>query len=106
MSLPSLQFLLKNQLITLWESPCTLLVVFPLLLLFFFPLLLLISSSFNCGHLDYSASWCILWVYPVWNSCFLDLGDRFLSQVRDVFSYYLFKYFLRPFHSLLILTPL
>ena len=65
-SLPSpLQFLLKNQLTTLWEFPCMLSVAFPLLLL--------ISSTFNCCHFDYSMSWCILlWVYPVWNSlCFL-----------------------------------
>ena len=39
--------------------------------------------------------------------CFLDLGDYFLSHVRDIFSYYLFKYFLRPFFSLsLFLRPL
>ena len=29
--------------------------------------------------------------------CFLDLVDYFLSHVREVFSYYLFKYFLRSF---------
>ena len=29
--------------------------------------------------------------------CFLDLGDCFLSQVREFFSYYVFKYILRPF---------
>ena len=29
-----------------------------------------------------------------WTLCFLDLDNSFLSQVRDVFSYYLFKYFL------------
>ena len=32
--------------------------------------------------------------------CFLDLGDCFLSHVREVFSYYLLKYFLRSFLSL------
>ena len=31
--------------------------------------------------------------------CFLDLVDYFLSHVREVFSYYLFKYFLRSFLS-------
>ena len=31
---------------------------------------------------------------------FLDLGDCFLSHVRDIFSYYFFKYFLWPFISL------
>ena len=32
--------------------------------------------------------------------CFLDLLDYFLSRVREVFRYYLFKYFLRSFLSL------
>ena len=38
------------------------------------------------------------WIYPVWDSLhFLDLIDYFLSHVREVFNYTLFKYFLRPF---------
>ena len=38
------------------------------------------------------------WVYPVWDSLgFLDLGDYFLSHFREVFSYYLLKYFLMAF---------
>ena len=42
-----------------------------------------------------------LQIHPVWESLsFLDLGDCFLSQVREVFSYYVFKYFLSPFLSL------
>ena len=42
-----------------------------------------------------------LGVYPVWDSlCFLDLVDYFLSHVWEVFSYYLFKYFLRSFFCL------
>ena len=37
-----------------------------------------------------------------WDSlCFLDLVDCFLSHVRETFSYYLFKYFLRSFLELL-----
>ena len=32
--------------------------------------------------------------------CFLDLDVCFLPQVREVFSYYLFKYSLCPFLSL------
>ena len=41
------------------------------------------------------------WVYPPWDSLyFLDLVDSFLSHVREVFSYYLFKCFLRSFLSL------
>ena len=35
---------------------------------------------------------------PVWDCLhFLDLLDFFLSHVREVSSYYLFKYFIRPF---------
>ena len=48
---------------------------------------------------DYSVSQHVLpWVYLVWDSLhFLDLGDYFLSHVREVSYYNLFKYFLRPF---------
>ena len=44
-------------------------------------------------------SWGILpWVYPVWDSLgFLDLGDYFLPHFREVFNYYLLKYFLMVF---------
>ena len=38
------------------------------------------------------------WVYPVLNSLgFLDLGDYFLPHFREVFNYYLLKYFLMVF---------
>ena len=38
------------------------------------------------------------WVYPVWDSLgFLDLGDYFLPHFRDVFNYFLLKYFLMVF---------
>ena len=38
------------------------------------------------------------WLYPVWDSLgFLDLGDYFLPHLREVFNYYLFKYFLMVF---------
>ena len=38
------------------------------------------------------------WVFPAWDLlCFLDLVDCFLSHVREVFSYYLFKDFLSSF---------
>jgi len=38
------------------------------------------------------------WVYPVWDSLgFLDLGDYFLPHFREVFNYYLLKYFLLVF---------
>ena len=39
------------------------------------------------------------WVYSVWDSLgFLDLGDYFLPHFREVFNYYLLKYFLMVFH--------
>ena len=38
------------------------------------------------------------WVYPVWDCLgFLDLGDYFLPHFREVFNYYLLKYFLMVF---------
>ena len=38
------------------------------------------------------------WVYPVWDSLgSLDLGDYFLPHFREVFNYYLLKYFLMVF---------
>ena len=37
--------------------------------------------------------------------CFLDLVDYFLSHVREVFSYYLFKCFLGSFLSLFFWDP-
>ena len=38
------------------------------------------------------------WVYPVWDSLgFLDLGDYFLPHFREIFKYYLLKYFLMVF---------
>ena len=38
------------------------------------------------------------WVYTVWDSLgFLDLGDYFLPHFREVFNYYLLKYFLMVF---------
>ena len=44
-------------------------------------------------------SWGVLpWVYPVWDSLgFLDVGDYFLPHFREVFNYYLLKYFLMAF---------
>ena len=40
--------------------------------------------------------WGVLpWVYPIWDSLgFLDLGGYFLPHLREVFHYYLIKYFL------------
>ena len=44
-------------------------------------------------------TWGVLpWVYPVWDSLgFLDLGGYLLLHFREVFNYYLLKYFLMAF---------
>ena len=82
------EFLLKNQLIALWELTWMLFVSFSLLLL-------ISLFIFNCFHFDYSISWYFpFWFIPCGTLCFLDLGDCFLSQIREVFSYYVFKYVL------------
>ena len=67
-------------------------IAFSLLLVIFF-------CVFNFCQFYYYVSRCVSpWVYPVWDSlCFLDLTDYFLSYVREVFNYSLFKYFVRPF---------
>ena len=63
-------------------------------------------SVFNFCHFDYYVSRCVSpWVCSVWDSlCFLDLGGYFLSHVRDVFSYHVFKYVLCPFLFLLLFS--
>ena len=70
-------------------------VVFPLLFLIFY--LCLYFCQF-----DYFVSQCAPpWLHHAWDSlCFLDLVDYFLSHVREVFSYYRFKYFLGSLFSL------
>ena len=70
-------------------------VVFPLLLLIFYLCLyiftILITMCFNKPP----------WVYPAWDSQhFLNLAKYFFSHIREVFSYYLFKYFPRCLLSL------
>ena len=38
------------------------------------------------------------WIHPLWDSlCFLDLSECFLSHVREVLGYNIFKYFYRFF---------
>ena len=68
-----------------------------------FPLLLsIVFLCLNFYQFDYCVSRHVSpWVYPVWNSLhFLELGGYFLSHVREVFNYNLFKYFLGSFLSL------
>ena len=87
-SLLAWEFLLKDQLLSLWGSPCVLFVAFPLLLLIFalcvwYSLIQLISVL-GCFALD----------YPIWDSPgVLDLGGYFLPHFREVFNYYLLKFF-------------
>ena len=76
---------------------------FPFILFIVFPSFLSIISLFlNFCQFDYSVSHQVPpWFDPVWDSlCFWDLCDFFLSHVRELFSYYICKYFLRPFLSL------
>ena len=47
----------------------------------------------------------LFWFILPGRLCFPDLVDYFFSHVREVFSYYLFKYFLRSFLSSLSGTP-
>ena len=65
---------------------------FPLLLFNICSLCLIFISLIN---VSWGAS---LWFYPVWDSLgLLDLGDYFLPHFREVFNYYLLKYFLMVF---------
>ena len=91
-SLLAWRVLLKDQLLSLCGSPCELFVVFPLLLLIF---VLCVWSSLI---------WLIRvlgilpWVYPVWDSLgFFDLDGSYLPRFKEVFNYYLLKYFLMAF---------
>ena len=89
------ELLLRSQLITLWELPCMLFVLFSLLLL----------VSYLC--LQFSVVWllCVSLCSSLGLSC---LGLSVLSghgwvfpfPFREVSIYYLFKYFLRSFLSL------
>lgn len=86
------EFLLRNQLITLWSFHC---MVFP-------------SCChehrvfiFNFCHFYYNMSRCgALWVHLIWSSlCFLDLVVCFLPHIRKVFIHYVFKCTFYPFLS-------
>ena len=63
----------------------------------------LVALIFYFCLFDYYVSYHVPpWDYPAWDClCFLDLGGSFFSYVREVFSNYLFKYFLGPARSLL-----
>ena len=85
------EFLLKDQMFSLWRSPCGL-IVFPLMLLIF---VLCVWSSLL---------WliCVLCCFTLGLSYlglsgFLDMGGYFLPHFKEVFNYYLLKYFLMAF---------
>ena len=80
-----LQFLLRNQLNNLWAFPCMLFVAFSIFYLSLF------------YWFDYHVSQHVPLGLSYLGLCFLDLGDCFLSHVREVFSYCFFNYVLRPF---------
>ena len=88
------EFLLRNQLINLSGFPLYVVLLFSLVA---FNILCLLFYVFNFCQFDYCVSWCVPpWVYPAWDTlCFLDFADFFLSHVGEVFSFCLFKYFLR-----------
>ena len=67
-------------------------VIFPLLLLIIYLSLIYISLITMCLGM-----FLLGFILPGTPLCFLNLADYFLSHVWDVFSYYLFKYFLRSF---------
>ena len=69
-------------------------VTFLLLLLIFYLFLIFVSLITMCLSVLFLG-----FILPG-TLCFLDLVNYFLSHVREVFSYYLFKYFLRSFLSL------
>ena len=86
------EFLLNDQLLSLWDFLCVLFVVFSL-------------AAFNICYL------CLIFVNFI-NMClglfclrfilfgtlgFLDLGDHFLPHFREIFIYYLLNYFLMVF---------
>ena len=82
------------------ERSAVILMGIPLCAICFFFLLLLIFVLCVWSLLIWLI--CVLgvspWVYPIWDSLgFLDLGDYFLPHVREVFKYYLLKYFLMVF---------
>ena len=93
------EFLLKDQLLSVWAFSCMLLVAFPLWLLIFF-LLVFVSLIGMC--LGYGSTW----VYPVWDTLRL-LDFYFLFHVGEIFNYNLFKTFLIPFFFLFFFwTPI
>ena len=103
MPLPSglLIICLINRLITLWEFPCMLIVFFPLVafnILSLSLIFIILIAMCLCVFL-------LAFILPG-NLHFLDLIEYFLSHVREVFCYYLCKYYLGSFLSSPSGTPI
>ena len=86
-----IEFLLRNRLITLWFFPCMLSVF----LVAFNNLSLILVSLITCVSVCSS-----LGLSSLGLSVLPGLIDYFLSHAGEVFSYYLFKYFIKSFLSL------
>ena len=85
------EFLLKNQPVALWKFLC----------MFYTYKYFLFIFSFR--HFDYNVLYISLWSNPIGSFLeFLDFGDCLLPYVREIFSYYLFRYFLRCSLSLFL----
>ena len=96
----SVDFLLKNQLITLWGFLC-MLFVSSLIAFDIFSLYLISVSLVNVLSL-------FLLIYPVWDSlCFLDLNECLLSYIKEILVMIFSNMFSGPFFlSSQVLRPL
>ena len=94
------EFLLKNHLLSLWGSRCMLFVAFPLWLLVSFSLYLIFVILTNVCLTVFLLE---LILYEI--LCASSTWVKFF-HLRKNFGYKLFKYFLWPFLSLLLLEPL
>ena len=86
------QFLLKDQLLSLWESPCVLFVFFSLATFHICSLYLIFANLINICLGVFCLGFILFGTLG-----FLDLGAYFLPPFREVFNYYLLKYFLMVF---------
>ena len=94
------EFLLKDQLLSILDFPCMLLLASPLLLLILF----LSVKSWLVFSMCLGVF--LLGFFSVWDSlCLLDLIDYFLFHVGKIFKYNLLKNFLIPFFSSSSGTP-
>ena len=86
------EFILKDQLLSLWESPCKLFFCFSLAAFNICSLCLIFINLINMCLVCFTLGLSCLGLLG-----FLDLGDYFLPHFREVFNDYLLKYFLMVF---------